>query len=125
MTYFAPWDWIISASSYRDEFSELVAVADFRESILSIKFGQTGYSFIIDSRGNVVLHPEIEGQNTYNEVDEEGNRFVAEVCRRKSGKIIYSWKNPGDAAPRKKLAMFNYIPELDWIVESSGYLEEF
>ena len=55
----------------------------------------------------------------------EGNRFVAEVCRRKSGKIIYSWKNPGDAAPRKKLAMFNYIPELDWIVESSGYLEEF
>ena len=125
MTYFAPWDWIISASSYRDEFSELVAVADFRESILSIKFGQTGYSFIIDSNGNVVLHPEIEGQNTYNEVDEEGNRFVAEVCRRKSGKIIYSWKNPGDAAPRKKLAMFNYIPELDWIVESSGYLEEF
>ena len=125
MTYFAPWDWIISASSYRDEFSELVAVADFRESILSIKFGQNGYSFIIDSKGNVVLHPEIEGQNTYDEVDEEGNRFVAEVCRRKSGKIIYSWKNPGDAAPRKKLAMFNYIPELDWIVESSGYLEEF
>ncbi len=125
MTYFAPWDWIISASSYRDEFRELVAVSDFRESILSIQFGRTGYSFIIDSRGNIVLHPEIEGRNFYDVVDDEGNRFVAEVCRRKNGKIIYSWKNPGEAAPRKKLAIFNYIPELDWIVESSGYLEEF
>lgn len=124
MAYFAPWDWIISVTSYRDEFRELVAVADFRESILSIKFGRTGYSFIIDSKGNVILHPEIEGQNYYDEVDVEGNRFVAEVCRRKSGKIVYSWKNPGEASPRKKLALFNYIPELDWIVESSGYLDE-
>ncbi len=125
MTYFAPWDWIISATSYRDEFRELVTVSDFRESILSIKFGRTGYSFIIDSKGNIILHPEIEGRNYYDTVDAEGKRFVAEVCRRRSGKIIYSWKNPGEAAPRKKLAMFNYIPELDWIVESSGYLEEF
>ena len=44
MTYFAPWDWIISASSYRDEFSELVNVNDFRNSILSLRFGKNGSS---------------------------------------------------------------------------------
>ena len=44
MTHFAPWDWIISASSYRDKISELVNVNDFRNSILSLRFGKNGSS---------------------------------------------------------------------------------
>ena len=42
MSYFEPWDWIISASAYRSEFIKLVNVEDFRSSILSLKFGETG-----------------------------------------------------------------------------------
>ncbi|HDS17350.1 MAG TPA: hypothetical protein ENN66_12255 [Proteobacteria bacterium] len=48
MTYFEPWDWIISVTSYRHEFRQLINVDDFRESILEPRFGKTGYSFIID-----------------------------------------------------------------------------
>lgn len=33
MRYFAPWNWIISASSYRDEFKELLNVHGFQENI--------------------------------------------------------------------------------------------
>ena len=51
--YFEPWDWIISVSSYREEFRELVNVEDFRDSILSLQFGQTGYSYIIDEQGRI------------------------------------------------------------------------
>ena len=29
MTYFQPWDWIISVSSYKSEFSKLIDVKDF------------------------------------------------------------------------------------------------
>ena len=125
MKYFAPWDWIISVSSYRNEFYELVQVDDFRESILSLQFGKTGYSYVLDSSGNLILHPKLEGHNYYDAQDAQGRYFIREICRRKSGKIIYSWKNPDEADPREKLVIFNYIPEYDWIVASSSYLEEF
>lgn len=125
MTYFQPWDWIISVSSYREEFSMLVNTDDFRESILSLRCGETGYSFVVDGKGNVVIHPKLEGQNLMESRDTTGRRIGEEMCRRKSGKIIYSWQNPDESAPREKVVIFNYVPELDWIVASSGYLDEF
>lgn len=125
MTYFGPWDWIISASSYRDEFNSLINVSDLRESILSIQFGETGYSYVMDSKGNLLIHPKLEGTNIFKSIDSNGHKFIQEMCRKKNGSIIYPWQNPGELKPRPKLVFFNYIEELDWIVASSSYLEEF
>jgi len=125
MTYFAPWDWIISVSSYRLEFKELINVDDFRDSIMSLKFGQTGYSYVIDTKGKLILHPKLEGINIFNETDAEGRGFIRELISKRSGKITYSWKNPDESHRRQKLVIFNYIPEYDWIVASSSYADEF
>jgi PAS domain S-box-containing protein len=124
MTYFEAWDWIISVSSYRNEFRELVNVDDFRDSILSIVFGQTGYSYLLDIEGNLIVHPSVEG-NYFEATDEKGRQFIQEICRRKSGKTIYSWATPGETKAREKLVIFNYIPEYQWIVASSSFLDEF
>ena len=124
MTYFEPWDWIIDASSYRDEFHTLVNIDDFRESVLDMRFGQTGYSFVTDSRGNIVIHPKLQGINIL-----EDDNFPHEPLRRildqQNGKIVYEWQNPGERRPRRKLVIFNAIPEYDWIVASSSYMDEF
>ena len=125
MSYFEPWDWIICVSSYRHEFNRLISVNDFKQNIQSLTFGRTGYPYIMDSKGLLIIHPKLEGTNIYNSVDDSGRMFIKEVCEKKNGKIIYPWKNPGDKIARKKLVIFNYIPELDWIVASSGYLDEF
>ncbi|MDM8552333.1 cache domain-containing protein [Desulfobacterales bacterium HSG2] len=127
MTRFGPWDWIISASSYREEFEALVNPDDFRESVISLRFGKTGYSFVFDYKGINLIHPhkEIEGKNLFDAEDAEGRKFIAEMCRKKTGKIVYPWKNPGEEASREKLAIFNDIKEFGWIVGSSSYLEEF
>ncbi len=122
---FEPWGWVLSAFSYEDEFQSLVSAEDIRDSVLAIRFGKTGYTFIIDSKGNLIVHPQLEGQNVYGSRDADGRAFIAEICAQKTGKIIYPWKNPGEQVARQKLAIFDYIPELDWIVASSGYLEEF
>jgi PAS domain S-box-containing protein len=124
MAYFEPWDWIISVSSYREEFKKLVNVYDFRESILGLKFGETGYSYVLDSKGNVIIHPKVEG-NVYDVTDAKGWTFVRDICARKKGKIIYSWKNPDEEHFREKVVIFNYIKEFDWIVASTSYREEF
>lgn len=125
MTYFAPWDWIISVSSYRNEFKELINVDDFRDSVMSLKFGKTGYSFVIDTKGRLILHPKLEGINILNETDAEGRQFIRELITRRTGKMTYAWKNPGEAHRRDKLVIFNHIPEYDWIVASSSYMDEF
>ncbi len=124
MTYFEPWDWIISVTSYRNEFRELVNVDDFRDSILSLVFGQTGYSYVLDLEGNLIVHPSLEG-NYLDATDVTGLHFIQEICKRKNGKIIYTWEAPGETEAREKLVIFNYIPEYQWIVASSSFLEEF
>lgn len=125
MVYFKPWDWIISVSSYRQEFSRLIRVDSFRDSILSLRFGKTGYSFIMDSKGNLIVHPHQQGSNILAEKDADGRAFIQEMIRQKNGKIFYPWQNPGESISREKLVFFNYIPDLDWIVASSGYVDEF
>jgi PAS domain S-box-containing protein len=121
MSHFEPWDWIIAASSYREEFKELVKISDFKDSILSLKFGKTGYAYITDSQGNLIVHPFLTG-NYYD--DKDSNAFVRKICTMKTGKLVYSWKNPRDEREREKMVIFNYIPEYDWIIASTSYLDE-
>lgn len=126
MSYFEPWDWIISVSSYRSEFTDLFSIDDLEHSILSMRFGKTGYSFIMDSKGNVVIHPKLKrGDNYLYAKDPTGRMFFKEMIDKRSGKIVYFWKNPGEEKAREKLAIFNYIPGLEWSVISSSYREEF
>ena len=123
MSYFAPWDWIIAVSTYREEFSHLIEISDFRKSILDLTFGKTGYAYIHDSAGNLIVHPFMTG-NYFEARDRDGRYFVRDMCEKKNGRAVYSWKNPGEAEPREKLVIFNHIPEYDWIVASASYLDE-
>ena len=124
MSYFEPWDWIIDVSSYRDEFTQLVNIDDFRQSLLSLRFGKTGYSFIVDSSGKLIIHPRLQGVNILQQT-EMPTEPVKTMLLQKSGKLVYLWKNPGEHSASRKIVIYNHIPEYDWIVASSSYLDEF
>jgi PAS domain S-box-containing protein len=124
MIFFKPWDWIISVSCYREEFRELVNISDFKDSILSLTFGKTGYSYVLDSKGEVIVHPVLSG-NLWDARDADGIYLVRHQAATKNGKLIYSWRNPGEERFREKIVIYNYIQEYDWIVASACYLEEF
>lgn len=124
MVYFPQWDWVIATSAYRSDFKHLVDPADFREEILSVKLGQTGYTYVIDSKGEVLIHPEAEGRNLYDAKDSDGNYFIREICNNKEGKIVYPWKNEGFNKARDKVVYYSYFPMMDWIVASGAYLNE-
>ena len=125
MDYFEPWDWIICVSTYTEELKDLINVNDFRHSILALKFGKTGYSYILDGKGNVIVHPDLEGNQLANIKALDRDGFISEITKLKTGQLTYSWKNSETEPYREKLVIFNYIPEYDWIVASSGYLDEF
>lgn len=123
MIYFEPWDWIISVSSYKSEFIGLIGIDDFKDRILELTFGDTGYSFIIDMAGNSVVHPELSG-NLLKMLDANGMPIVKEMIRLKKGFLTYRWKNPSDHQPREKIVAFDHIEGFDWIIASSSYTRE-
>jgi len=124
MCYFEPWDWIISVSSYQDEFRDLIDPEDFKRSILARRFGREGYAFVVDSLGNLVAHPFLSG-NILASRGVAGKDLIRQMVASKFGKIDYLWQNPGDSRPRQKIVIYNYLPEVDWIVAASGYLDDF
>jgi methyl-accepting chemotaxis protein len=84
-----------------------------RTHMSGIVVGQTGYMYIMDSEGNLVMHPDIEGENVY-EYD-----FAKEIISTKEGIITYEW------AGREIIAGYTYYEPSDWFIVSSGYTEEF
>lgn len=124
MTYFEPLDWIISASSYREEFNELINIDDFRDMILSLKIIKNGYVYVLDSTGRALLHPFMP--RYYNIFEESGreNSFVKYMLVNKSGYIEYKWQNPQEPEPLSKIAFFEHVPVFNWIVVSTGYAKD-
>ena len=124
MVYFEPLDWIISVSSYREEFMDLVNVDDFRDSVLSLKFAESGYPYVMDTEGRLVIHPQLEGANPLSS-ERFPAQFIQEMVKKKQGQLVYEWQNSDEAKPRKKLVLYTFLPEYRWVVAASGYLDEF
>lgn len=123
MAYFEPWDWIISASSYKSEFSQLVSVADFQDNVLAMDILGTGYAFVCDSQANIVIHPKLTG-NIMDYATTENKKQIRKMIAQKKGMVRYFWKNSEDQVVKEKLIAFDFIPEFDWIIASSTYIEK-
>ncbi len=124
MGYFPAWDWIVSVSAYKNEFAYLIDFSQIRGPLDKVTFGKTGYPFIFNGSGDLLYHPRTEG-NFYTSGFEQ--RFIDAVDRiiaQKQGTLYYDWKNPGEINAREKIALFNYLPDFDWYVGTSAYIEE-
>ncbi|SFM28811.1 methyl-accepting chemotaxis protein [Methanolobus profundi] len=84
-----------------------------REQILDITVGETGYMYVMDTSGNLIIHPTSEGDNVYQ------NDFVKEMVANKEGRIDYVWEG------REKVMSYTYYPDKDWIVATGTYFDEF
>ena len=120
MTYFEPWDWIISVSSYKSEFSQLISIEDIKSNVLAMDILGTGYSFVFDTRANIIIHPKLSG-NLMDYLDGENKKLLLDVIARKKGMAQYFWKNPGEPEVSEKLSVFNFLPDFNWIIASSTY----
>ncbi len=116
LAYFEPWDWLVWASSYKEEFNNLIDIDTFKDKITSMKVGDRGYVYIIDSKGNIVIHSKFKtGENLYQ------NDFIQKICKEKSGETTYLWKNPDEKKASRKIAYYEYIKSMDWIVVATTY----
>ncbi len=124
LAYFAPWDWMITVSSYRNEFSELMQISDFEKSILEQRFGKTGYACVLDTDGNFIIHPERKGANVFSIPGYEDAGFKKILEQRNENQVV-SWQGKIGEHQDKKLIFFNHIPEYRWIVASTIHMADF
>lgn len=123
MVYFKPWDWIISVSCYRDEFKSLLNINDFKAGVESFGLGARGYAYILSGKGEIILHPWLTG-TVHDEQNIQDQPLFSEMLQTKNGQLNYQLQDPGETHIREKIVIFRQIPELDWIVASTAYLDE-
>jgi PAS domain S-box-containing protein len=104
-----------------------------KRAIKSIKIGKTGYVFIMDSSGRLVVHPAKEGETILEAKDSRGFEYIKEMIRQarhlgegEVGTLRYPWANTelGESVPRMKINKFVYFRDWDWIIAAGSYEEE-
>lgn len=90
-----------------------------QDYINSSKIGDSGYTYILNTKGDLLFHPIFQGRNL-NEY-----RHIQEQIDNDNHFVEYLWTNPGEEKPRKKLAYSIHIEELDFIISASAYKNEF
>ena len=125
LSYFEPWDLIIWASSYKDEFVSLIDIKDFREQLAPVRFGETGYMYVINFQGDAIIHPTFEGESAYDFQDARTGHYITrELIEKRNGSLTYYWQNPGEAEARQKIVVYRSLEEIDWILCSGVYTDE-
>jgi PAS domain S-box-containing protein len=123
MVYVPGLDWIISVSSYRAEFMELIDIGDFKNLVLSPRFGASGYAYVVNQQGDTLIHPLLSDYNALRQSDLP-TTFLRTMIDSGSGTIEYRWRNPGESAVSEKIAVYESIAEYGWVIVSASYKSE-
>jgi PAS domain S-box-containing protein len=136
--------WYITAyEPIRSKYNEIIgalyvgipeqSALSLKEAVKSIKIGKTGYAYIMDSSGNLVVHPAKEGENILGAKDSRGFEYMREIASKapllkenEVGTIRYPWENVklGETSPRMKINKYQYFRDWDWIIVAGSYEEE-
>ncbi len=104
-----------------------------QQIIKTTKIGKTGYLFLFSGDGKILIHPNEQltqsnfpklknpGKGTYIFTD------LIKASQTPSRTLYYTWDKPTDKGHYHypKVGWVQYIPEFDWYVVASTYLDEF
>jgi putative methionine-R-sulfoxide reductase with GAF domain len=112
-------------------------VESLREAIIRTRIGETGYVYVLGSEGNdrghyiISQNGERDGEDIWETQDAEGNYIIQSIVNKavalKPGEMAverYLWQNPGDPAPRWKIARIAYYEPWHWVIAASTYEDE-
>lgn len=121
---FPEWNWIVGASSYRDEFVKLVNVEDLSKFISPIRINKSGYFFVYDENLKVLIHPEYKNVDGNEMINSRGENILKLLHHNKGGYLEYLWKNPSEKKERLKYAFSEKLEGYNWYLVASGYVSE-
>ncbi|MCK5915900.1 MAG: cache domain-containing protein, partial [Deltaproteobacteria bacterium] len=107
-------------------------IAFLRDYLRSTKIAANGYMYIFDGDLNMIIHPNsnIEGTNFSSLENPVSGKSVGKelmaVATASNNKLVYKWDKPSDPGHYvyDKVAWVRYLPEYDYYVASSVYMED-
>ncbi len=123
--YFAPFNLAIGTGEYVDDFNNELK-AEVINEIQKIRYGENGYIFIFDSKGNTLstFDKELIGTNRFNiKVTQETINFG----KKHPTGDFYSYSstvNPNNKLnSTDKISYLMYFKDWDWVIGSGFYLD--
>ena len=98
-----------------------------KDFLKSVTIGEKGYVYAVDLlKGEVVVHPEDEGKKINHIKKIRDLSFFDRMVRMKKGTINYKWHDKPNkySLPKEKIAVFETIKHLNWMVSISYYRED-
>lgn len=120
-------NWYMGSTEYLDTTTKEIENSSI-EILRNINKNVSEYFFIIDQKGNSILHPtnpEFEGHNLLQ--SEQGNiiaDFIKKAGTESTDFCEYQWKNPNNGKKETKLSYVQRIPNSDWIIGTGFYTDE-
>ncbi|MGR5360656.1 methyl-accepting chemotaxis protein [Vibrio mediterranei] len=111
----------------------LIEKKNQREEVLqllkNLEYGENGYLFGYDSKGNRLLVGKNGtglGQNFIDAKDSKGNLFIKELINNAKSNAFttYYFPKPGHSNPEAKLSYSIYIPEWDLVLGTGFYIDD-
>ncbi len=134
---FPEWEWVVGSGVYIDDVKEEIekrkrkAIEEIRKVLTSIKIGKSGYLFIFDSEGKMIVHPDrkLIGKDATHFVNKLTGESIIEELKRAAdtGKpVAYIWYKPNQSNEFsfKKLSWVRYFDGFDWYIASSVYEDD-
>ena len=122
LSFFEPWDTLIFASSYFEEFKYLIELSSLRLVLDEFQIGIDGIVMILDTDGNVISHPNSPSENLFK--DDQGNLIneslvdLALQAKKKPGQIVQG-VYIGEVAQKKRQAGILYDVNMGMYIVTS------
>ena len=121
--------WIIGTGVYLDQ-TDAIFKEKALKAISQMRYGKSGYFWINDLKGKIIMHPikpQLNGKNLYNLKDKKGNqifKMMIDVCKAKGkGFVKYWWPKPGSSQPEPKLSYVRFFKPWGWIIGTGIYID--
>ena len=80
-----------------------------------VKIGKTGFIFVVDPKGNLLVHKKAEGKNWADKP------YIKKIIERKNGVLRYL----SPVTKTYKLAAFRFFKEWNWIIVAGAFEDDF
>jgi PAS domain S-box-containing protein len=130
---FREWGWVVGSGLYVDDI-EVEArrkideiIRDLNETLGGLSIGSSGYLFIFDGSGTILVHPHLAGGSLASMTDPASGMSLMDLFRAASlspdRTASYLWDKPGDEGnfAHPKRAVVAYYEPLDWYIATSVY----